>query len=458
MGLKPSDLWTWRGTISRQDYAAWGIILFALKYNLDRMIAFKGHGVVWYPWSYFLGPERAGVQVTDLGLTLLAVSLPFIAWGVILTLRRLRDAGWKPWLVALFFVPLVNVIFFGLLCVQPTRDTVAPPLQDVSRRPRWLYPESGTGAAVLGILISIILGSALAAFGTTFLKNYGWGLFVGIPFMMGLSSSLFYATSAPRTLGQCLGVSCLSVAITSGVLLALALEGILCIAMAAPIALVLAMLGGFAAYWIQIERWSRRLNATHVHGLGWLLLPFLMAAESTLPKNAPLIAATTVCEINAPVDVVWRHVVTFSELPPPTESIFRAGIAYPVRARLVGHGVGAVRYCEFSTGPFVEPITAWEENRRLAFDVVKQPHPMEEWSPYQHIQPAHLEGFFVSRRGEFRLTPLPANRTRLEGTTWYQQDIWPNRYWQLWSDHLVHAIHRRVLEHIRVESESSASL
>jgi hypothetical protein len=35
-----------------------------------------------------------------------------------------------------------------------------------------------------------------------------------------------------------------------------------------------------------------------------------------------------------------------------------------------------VRYCVFSTGPFVEPITVWEPGRRLGFDVAQQPPPM----------------------------------------------------------------------------------
>ena len=121
---------------------------------------------------------------------------------------------------------------------------------------------------------------------------------------------------------------------------------------------------------------------------------------------------------------------------------------------LAGTGVGAVRYCEFSTGPFVEPITVWDENRRLAFDVVRQPHPMHEWSPYANLEPAHLNGFFRSRRGEFRLTPLEGGKsTLLEGTTWYQHDIWPASYWRVWSDWLIHSIHLRVLEHIRALAE-----
>ena len=83
----------------------------------------------------------------------------------------------------------------------------------------------------------------------------------------------------------------------------------------------------------------------------------------------PLREVRTAVEIDAPAESVWSNVIGIAELPPPAEWVFRLGIAYPVRARIHGAGVGAVRTCEFSTGPFVEPITAWDPPRRLAFDV-----------------------------------------------------------------------------------------
>lgn len=124
-----------------------------------------------------------------------------------------------------------------------------------------------------------------------------------------------------------------------------------------------------------------------------------------------------------------------------------------LRATIDGTGVGAVRRCEFSTGAFIEPITAWEPGRRLAFDVAAQPPPMHELSPYRHIHPPHLDGYLRCRRGEFRLVPLDGGRTRLEGSTWYEYEIYPQCYWTLWQDALIQRIHRRVLDHIRRESE-----
>jgi Polyketide cyclase / dehydrase and lipid transport len=97
-------------------------------------------------------------------------------------------------------------------------------------------------------------------------------------------------------------------------------------------------------------------------------------------------------EIAAPPERVWKNVVTFSELPPPTEWYFKTGIAYPMRAGVVGIGPGAVRYREFSTGPFVEPIQVWDEPHLLRFSVIQNPAPSKEWSPYPKIVPVICTG------------------------------------------------------------------
>jgi hypothetical protein len=165
----------------------------------------------------------------------------------------------------------------------------------------------------------------------------------------------------------------------------------------------------------------------------------------------------TAIEVNAPPEKVWDQVVAFAEIPPPKEMLFRAGIAYPIRAEISGHGVGAVRHCIFSTGPFVEPIEIWDEPRLLKFGVTANPTPLQEWTPYAHIEPPHLHGYFVSEQGQFLLTALPVGRTRLEGTTWYRHSMWPAAYWHLWSDYIIHSIHLRVLRHIKLEAELSGA-
>ena len=131
-------------------------------------------------------------------------------------------------------------------------------------------------------------------------------------------------------------------------------------------------------------------------------------------------------------------------------------LALPARAALETQGPPpALRECEFSTGAFVEPITAWEAPRRLSFDVTGPPPALVELTPYRSIDPPHRDGAFRARRGEFRLVALPGGRTRLAGSTWYELRMAPEPYWWFWSDALVHAIHQRVLVHVKrlVEGE-----
>ena len=183
--------------------------------------------------------------------------------------------------------------------------------------------------------------------------------------------------------------------------------------------------------------------------------PAVMGVEYVEAQEPPLLAVRTAVDIGAPPGTVWRHVVSFADLPEPDEWIFHTGIAYPVRARIEGAGPGAMRRCEFSTGPFLEPIEVWDEPRLLRFSVTQNPPPMEEWTPYKKIYPRHLDNYLASRQGQFLLTPLPGGRTRLEGTTWYVHNLWPAAYWQRWSDFIIHRIHERVLVHIKRLAEDA---
>jgi hypothetical protein len=223
--------------------------------------------------------------------------------------------------------------------------------------------------------------------------------------------------------------------------------------MIAPFAMALATLGAIVGYRMQPKVQTKQ-GAGAALAIIILFPAFAIGTESRMKRAADEFVVTSAVEVNAPPEVVWKNVVTFSKLDEPTELMFRSGIAYPMRAEIEGKGVGAVRYCVFSTGPFVEPITVWDEPHMLEFNVTQVPSPMEEMSPYPGLHPPHLDGFFVSRKGHFVLTPLPGNRTRLEGTTWYRHNLWPEVYWQLWSDHIIHRIHMRVLEHVKKLSEA----
>jgi hypothetical protein len=135
-----------------------------------------------------------------------------------------------------------------------------------------------------------------------------------------------------------------------------------------------------------------------------------------------------------------------AELPPPDEWIFRrAGIAYPLRATMIGQGVGATRVCDFTTGTVKETIDRWEPGRAVGFTVDAQPDPMRELTLYEGIRQPHLDGAVRNVRGELLVEPLSEGRSRVTAKSWYRVSLAPEVYWRAWSDAAIRAIHRRVL-------------
>jgi len=460
------DLWRWRGRVGKRTYAVVDLVGFTIKHLVDwqitRYFLHNHSGLYFNDWASLGVPvhlsQLSEYQARFLATMLLA-AVPFIWLGLAMSAKRLRDAGGPVWLAVIFFIPVANVLFLAALCFAPATDQPEPPRKEAApwlgpRRLDGMIPRGKGASALFAIVAASVVGLGLLAFGTEFLQTYGWGLFVALPFCLGLFSVLCYSYYEPRGYAECIGVALLPLGVVGAALLLVAMEGIICILMAAPIAMVLAALGGIFGYTIQISFWSSR-NASSMMCAMVLALPAIFGAERAANLEPPRFVVRTSLEINAPPETVWQRVVAFSEIPPPTELLFRAGIAYPVRAEITGRGPRAIRHCVFSTGPFVEPIEIWDEPRLLSFGVTSTPAPMKELTPYGHISPPHLHGYFVSEKGQFALTELPGGRTRLEGTTSYRNTIWPGRYWKLWSDYIIHRVHMRVLEHIKLQAETA---
>lgn len=381
-----------------------------------------------------------------------AISFP-IAWGVFsLCARRLKDAKMSPAGAILSFVPIACYILPIVLIAVPStplhRPSAPGPL--IRGTLARLMPREPSYLVVVAVLFNLALCYYALYWSFNLAGEYGWTAFLGIPFLAGLSSSLIVGFHEPQRKSLCSSTTSLVLFMDLFFLMAMQIEGFVCILMAFPLILPIAILGSCIGFHIQDRPQTKQAPRAL---LSVFLLPLALMAEVAHEEAPPLIEASTSVTIDAPPEAVWNNVVTFSELPPPDEVFFRAGLAYPIRARIEGSGVGAVRYCEFSTGAFVEPIEVWDEPRLLRFAVTENPPVMKELNPFGEVHPPHLEGYFASERGQFRLVPLPGGRTRLVGTTWYRHRIEPQAYWRIWSDATIHAIHTRVLRHIKTLSE-----
>ena len=90
------DIWTWNGRVGRARYLVTGLVLLAVKHNIDRFVA----ALYGYPWGIFNywvfdfqeGIARVKSNDAMFYIVLLLIALPFIWVGTVMTLRRLRDA------------------------------------------------------------------------------------------------------------------------------------------------------------------------------------------------------------------------------------------------------------------------------------------------------------------------------------------------------------------------------
>jgi uncharacterized membrane protein YhaH (DUF805 family) len=456
------DFWRWDGRVNRKAYAITGVAGLAVKHIVDHFIAagfFHSYGFFnyWAPLGRSAHLAHATTEEGKFLATMLLVAMPFLWIGLAMTVQRLRDAGQPVWLVVLFFLPVLNLLFFLALCLLPSHPQaereVAP--WPAVRSLDGVIPRSALGSATLAVVAATVIGLIFVLLGTAVVGAYGWSLFVALPFCLGLFAVLLHSYHGPRGFWTCFNVALLPIALLGAVLLVVAIEGLICLLMAAPLALGLAALGGSLGYFIQANYWRPRTSPALLSVV--LLVPALFGVEHAAQLEAPKFVVRTSIDVQAPPGQVWQQVVAFGEIPAPTEALFRAGIAYPVRAEISGHGPGALRRCVFSTGAFLEPIEVWDEPRLLKFGVIASPAPLNEMTPYGHIEPRHLHGYFESEEGQFLLTPLPGGGTRLEGTTRYRNAMWPAAYWHIWSDYIIHRIHWRVLKHIKAGAENSGA-
>jgi hypothetical protein len=318
-------------------------------------------------------------------------------------------------------------------------------------------PVDSPRAFLIAALLPVPISVMAAMFSVTVLGVYGWSVFTAVPFVAAITTPVLYGWNKQRSLVECILSSVICLLLMASVLLILPFEGILCLAMASPLAVGVGIVGGLVGYAIQASL-PRNESVPRVLGCFAIIIPLLITGEFISPVTYPTYENVSQIEITAPPNMVWKYLINFPRLKEPTELIFKTGIAYPIEAKITGHGPGAIRECIFTTGKFVEPIEIWNEPKLLRFGVLEQAPPMHELSLYPKLHPPHLDHYLVARQGQFRLTPTENNHTILYGSTWYQNQMGPGSYWRLWSDWIIHSIHMRVLNHVKDLAETEYGL
>ncbi len=367
------------------------------------------------------------------------------SWLIVMFgLRRAADAGRGQFAAVLAMIPLLLVPAAAYLCLLPSRPVGTSPVGVPVQGDTPSWPD-----AVLAVLVGALLTVAMVAVGGLLLGTYQYGLFVLTPFLIGVVAGYLVNRHGDRGLATTTKAVGLSTLAGSVALVSFAIEGLICIAVIAPLGFAVAWLGALAGRAAaRTASWGRM----NVGGAVAALL-MVLALESLAQREAAFELRSTI-DIDAPPAAVWRALVRMQPIAEAPALPFRLGVAYPMSASLSGEGVGAIRRGEFSTGTAIEQIVAWQPEVELAYRVLNEPPTMRELSFHEVVHAPHVHGYFTTGDSRFSLERLPGARTRLSVTTQHALRLEPSAYWLPVARWAVRENHGRVLRHIRSDAQS----
>jgi hypothetical protein len=186
------------------------------------------------------------------------------------------------------------------------------------------------------------------------------------------------------------------------------------------------------------------------------LLPFLTAfAEEHFPTPSQIYRVSTETIINSSPELIWENVVRVRDIDASeyNEGFFNyAGIPRPLYAELDKDTVGATRTGHFEGGlTFLETVTHWERNKKVAFDIVVVPSSIRPTIFDQHI----LKGkHFRFLNASYELEPLNAQQTKVTLTSSYKLDTKINAYGAWWGRTFLNDFQERLLQVIKNRTDN----
>jgi uncharacterized membrane protein YhaH (DUF805 family) len=221
-------LFTWQGRTGRTGYFLAGVALAAVKFLTDRSVA-ASFGETWQMWDYISASPVLTLLHHDrlhlrMYLALWAVAIPFFWIGIALTLRRLRDAGKRPEWIFLLFLPFTNFALFLWLAFAPGKSVES----DTAGRPAGLIYKVGVPA----VLLVAGVGLVFAVLDTQRFLDYGFGLFLGVPFVTGFIASWLVNLRAKCSSSETVLASIAPIAALGLALVLFKFDGLVCLIMA----------------------------------------------------------------------------------------------------------------------------------------------------------------------------------------------------------------------------------
>ncbi|MEC5129072.1 hypothetical protein VSU19_20085 [Verrucomicrobiales bacterium BCK34] len=228
------------------------------------------------------------------------------------------------------------------------------------------------------------------------------------------------------------------------------LEAILCVVVAAPIYLPVALLSGWATSAI-IKKRNSRLNLPLL-----VLLPLAFSPlESLWEQPHETFEVLDTIEIAAPPSEVWDEIASVPAINPdelPFQWIYWLDFPRPISAEIDKKAVGGKRLARFEREvSFFEVVTEWEEKKSLAFTIEADPRFIPHTAFDSHI----IVGgrFYDVLNGRYEIEEVSPDLTRLHLTSQHRLSTPFNGYAGWWSEWVMRQVQGSILEVIKNRAE-----
>ena len=236
---------------------------------------------------------------------------------------------------------------------------------------------------------------------------------------------------------------------------ALLREGAICIVMALPLFIAMAVLGAIIAVIANLFAPNTKNKLLGV----MLVFPFAAAPfeQAVVPDNAYQYVNRSVF-IAASPDLIWQHINFPLDIKPiELESGFayKIGVPYPIEARTIEPRVGGTRQLQWERGvKFEEEITAWDENHFVAWKYRFNENSFPQGSLDDHIV---IGGrYFDLETTSYTLTP-EAGGTRLSIAVKTRVSTTFNWYAGAWANFLIDDTAKAILLFYKNRAEKSTA-
>lgn len=331
-------------------------------------------------------------------------------------------------------------------CGQPF-DPDRP--ETYSRRRPFVWHQYWWPGAVLALVVGF-----LWAFTLYKQNELGWGLFIGVPAMLGALMGYFPVKDqrprAPRIATQ--GAVGLAAVVLIVMMMLGGLVGLFCAILLLGAFLPFAFMGYFSGFMLAKvlaailvnSKFEQRDYLPMLQLLLLIALPgaFHLAQVAFAPPIGPVTVSTTQV-LPMGVDDAWDAQMFYEDVPGPRPYLHRIGLPRPIETQGVVRNVGDQHISTYTKDArIVKQATTVVPGETLAFDLVEQTNFEDRALRFQ--------------QGRFDFEPIGRNATRVTLTSTYQPLMRPRLLWQPIERAMSRTLHNHILDGMADQAEPEA--